>query len=79
MERKQGYSVARVGLFWEVVEIKDAAGKIEHIVVDTMPRLDQHLPQKVYGPDTKSKCLEWARSEALLFLTLKGSLIGEDW
>jgi hypothetical protein len=72
----QGYSVARIPPFWEVVERQRADGKgIEHIVVDTMPKLYGQLPVKVHGPASKKACIEWATQTAQLFLTVKGSLM----
>jgi hypothetical protein len=69
-----GYSVVKVSPFWEVVEISDpSTGKITHIVVDTMPRLSGHKPVKVHGPAGKQACIDWAKQEALLFLTIKGT------
>lgn len=77
VERKQGVSIARM-VFWEVVETTGASGKMEHIVIDTSPRLRGGLPVRVFGPDSKPACLEWATVEAQLYLVLKGVLIGGD-
>lgn len=72
----QGYSVVQIPPFWEVIERPRAGGKgVEHIVVDTMPKLQGRLPVRVYGPASKKACVAWAEQTARLFLTVKGSLI----
>lgn len=75
VEKKTGTSIAQV-MFWEVVEIPGTVRKVDHIVVDTSPRLHGGLPIKVFGPDTKDECLEWARLEAQIYLIVKGAFIG---
>lgn len=77
--KSQGYSVVRIPPFWEVVERpRENASGVEHIVVDTMPTMHGRLPVKVHGPASRKACVEWARHTARLYLTVKGSLIGDE-
>lgn len=67
----QGVSIAHYLPYWDVVVRRNEAGKLEYIVTDSSTL----KPHRVYGPTTQADADQWAMTTALLFMTVKGSLI----